>query len=276
MSNWISGEVELEGVSLHYTRTGGAKPPLVLAHGVTDDGLCWSPLARVLEAEWDCIMVDARGHGRSSAPETGYDPLTQGRDLAGLIAALGLRQPAVLGHSMGAGSTLGLASQFPEAVGAILLEDPPMWWRAPDPNDTTLAERAAGMGAWIAGLKLKTREELIAAERVNQPAWSDEELGPWADAKLRVSPHVARIFKDRFVERLGWPEALRTITCPALLISADPERGAIVTAEGAASLQAYMPQLQLVHIPGAGHNVRREQFAAYVQAVRGFLTSTGV
>jgi hypothetical protein len=60
---------------------------------VTDDGLCWSPLARLLEGERDVIMVDARGHGRSSAPEGGYDPLTQGRDLAGVIAALGLKKP---------------------------------------------------------------------------------------------------------------------------------------------------------------------------------------
>lgn len=276
MSNWTSGDVDLEGVRLHYTRTGGDKPPLVLAHGVTDDGLCWTPLARLLEAERDVIMVDARGHGRSSAPESGYDPLTQGRDLAGVIAALGLKKPPVLGHSMGAATTLGLASQFPDVPGAIVLEDPPAWWTPQPEEDAAMAERAAGIMAWIKSLRTKTREELIAGERVNSPTWSDDELGPWADSKLLVDPVVGRIFQDRFVSRLGWPEALRAISCPAVLITADPERGAIVTAEGAEGLRAVIPQLQVVHLAGAGHNIHRERFEGYVAAVRSFLSAAGV
>ncbi len=276
MSNWTSGDVDVDGVRLHYTRTGGDRPPLVLAHGVTDDGLCWTPLARLLEGERDVIMVDARGHGRSSAPETGYDPVTQGRDLAGVIAALGLKKPAVLGHSMGAATTMGLASQFPDIPGAVLLEDPPAWWLTETVDEKAQAERAAGVMAWIQSLGTKTREELIASERVNSPTWTDDELGPWADSKLRVNPVVGRIFKDRFVERLGWPEALRSISCPAMLITADPERGAIVTSEGAERLRAAIPQLQVVHLAGAGHNIHREQFEGYVAAVRSFLAAAGV
>ena len=67
VSEWHSGFVESNGIRLHYTRTGGDKPPLVLAHGVTDAGLCWTPLAEALAPEYDAIMVDARGHGRSDA-----------------------------------------------------------------------------------------------------------------------------------------------------------------------------------------------------------------
>ena len=48
MGDWQTGIVEANGVRLHYTRTGGDKPPVVLAHGVTDDGLCWSPVAAAL------------------------------------------------------------------------------------------------------------------------------------------------------------------------------------------------------------------------------------
>ena len=40
--DWRSGYVETNGIRLHYTRTGGDKPPLVLAHGVTDAGPCWT------------------------------------------------------------------------------------------------------------------------------------------------------------------------------------------------------------------------------------------
>ncbi len=93
-SAWQSGEVEANGIRLHYTRTGGAKPPVVLAHGFSDDGLCWTPVAEALAPRYDVIMVDARGHGRSSAPEQGYSATIQAADLQGVITALGLQRPA--------------------------------------------------------------------------------------------------------------------------------------------------------------------------------------
>jgi pimeloyl-ACP methyl ester carboxylesterase len=67
VGEWFSGDVVANGIRTHYSRTGGqtggGKPPLVLAHGATDSGLCWSRLARALEADYDVIMPDARGHG---------------------------------------------------------------------------------------------------------------------------------------------------------------------------------------------------------------------
>ena len=60
MGDWESGYVEVSELRLHYTRTGGEKPPLVLAHGVTDDGLCWTPIVAALETDYDVVMVDAR------------------------------------------------------------------------------------------------------------------------------------------------------------------------------------------------------------------------
>src|SRR5215218_7239361 len=123
MGAWQSGEVEANGITLHYTRTGGDGPPVVLAHGFSDDGLCWTPVAEALAREYDVVMVDARGHGRSDAPEWGYGSAEQAGDLAGAIAALGLHRPAVLGHSMGAATALALAGTRPDVPGAILLED---------------------------------------------------------------------------------------------------------------------------------------------------------
>ena len=64
MNNWTEGDVITNGVRMHYYRTGdGSKPPLVLCHGFSDSGLCWTPTARALEADYDVVMIDARGHG---------------------------------------------------------------------------------------------------------------------------------------------------------------------------------------------------------------------
>jgi N-formylmaleamate deformylase len=184
--DWQTGYVETNGLRLHYTRTGGEKPPLVFAHGVTDAGLCWTPVAEALAAEYDAIMVDARGHGRSDAPDGSDGPTEQADDLAGVITALELERPAVLGHSMGAATALVLAGAYPDLPGVILLEDPPAWWT--DWSDTPAAlERHVAMRERALGLKCKTREELIAGQRAEQPDWSDTEFEPWADAKQWIS-----------------------------------------------------------------------------------------
>lgn len=268
MSSWQSGYVEANGLKLYYTRTGGAKPPVVLAHGFSDDGLCWTPVAEALAADYDVIMVDARGHGRSDAPEAGYGAADHAADLAGVIRALDLTRPAVLGHSMGAVSALALAGLYSELPRAVLLEDPPPLW-TPAPEDQATA-RPSPMRSWIIDVKRKTREELIAYIRQQSPAWPEAELGPWADSKLRFSFNV---LGGGAPTPMDWPAALNRITCPALLITADPALGAIMTPEDAAALQAQIPQLRIAHIAGAGHNVRREQFERYLKAVRDFLSA---
>jgi N-formylmaleamate deformylase len=275
MSTWQSGELTANGLRIHYTRTGGDKPPMVLSHGVTDDGLCWTPLAKALEANYDVIMVDARGHGLSEAPPTGYEPTEQAADLAGIISGLGLQKPILLGHSMGAQTTLLLAGLYPDLPGAILLEDPPDWWMPPKPITPEDAERMAMMAQWMSGLKSKSKEQLIAEQRAMSPSWSEDELGPWADSKLRFSPQVMSIFGSNPAEGVDWKAVLPRIKCPALLITADPALGSIVSEASAQALKEQVPQLKIAHIPGAGHNIRREQFDLYLAAVRTFLDELG-
>jgi pimeloyl-ACP methyl ester carboxylesterase len=249
MSSWQSAELEANGLRLHYTRTGGDKPPLVLAHGFSDDGLCWTPVARALEDDYDVIMVDARGHGQSQAAEQSYSDLDLGNDLAGAITALRLRRPAVLGHSMGAATALALAGAHPDVPGVILLEDPPVRWIAQSGAGPADQAWQARMHDRITGLKTKTR----------------------AGTANRRRPSRAIVM---WISAMIWPALVSGITCSALLFTADPAHGAIVTEADAAALQALVPQLRVAHIADAGHSIRRDQFDRYMQVVRGFLGET--
>jgi N-formylmaleamate deformylase len=100
VTGWISRVCEANGI--HYLRTGGVKPSLVLLHGLTGNGACWTPLAHCLEDEYDVVMPDARGHGNSSAPLQGYTYGGHAADVIELIRELTLARPILLGHSMGA------------------------------------------------------------------------------------------------------------------------------------------------------------------------------
>jgi pimeloyl-ACP methyl ester carboxylesterase len=53
----------------------------------------------------------------------GYILTEMASDLQGVIAGLGLVRPAIIGHSMGGGTTLALAGLYPNVPGAIILED---------------------------------------------------------------------------------------------------------------------------------------------------------
>jgi pimeloyl-ACP methyl ester carboxylesterase len=66
---------------------------------------------------------------------------------------------------------------------------------------------------------------------------------------------------------------LRRITRPVLLITTDPETGGLVRPETASALQDLVPQTQIAHIPQASHNIRRDQFARFLEVVRAFLAT---
>jgi N-formylmaleamate deformylase len=270
MPEWFSGDVVANGVRIHYYRTAGDKPPLVLSHGATDSGLCWTRVARALESDYDVILADARGHGLSDAPPSGYASSDRAADLAGLIEALGLQRPAVGGHSMGAGTTLRLIAEYPELASCAILEDPGFRSAeqpAPRPD-------VAAPGATLRDLVRQAQSDgldaTIARGRAASPGWAAEEFEPWADAKL----HVSRNYLDDQTSRgtgQEWRESLPRVRCPVLLVTSDPELGGIVTPEVAQEASRLLPSLRMVRLRGAGHNIRREQFEPFVRDVREFL-----
>jgi len=123
---------------------------------------------------------------------------------------------------------------------------------------------------WLvyAKLKRRTREELIAGQHAETPGWSEAELGPWADSKLRLSFNVLNQDHTAIPD---WKGLAQHVTSPALLITGDPALGAIVDSAGAAALQQLIAHLHVARIAGAGHSIRRDRFAEYMAVVRAFL-----
>lgn len=267
MSNWPSNYIDVNGIKLHYHRTGGDKPPLILLHGITDSGLCWLRTGLALEADYDLIMVDARGHGLSGKPDTGYTYTEHADDVAGLVQALGLKNPAVMGHSMGAGTAANFGANYPDLAGCLILEDPP--WR-PDDETVTSEERLNRANEWRTTIEARQRlspAEIKAEGRETNPLWDEIEFGPWSEAKTRVSPNVTQLVTTLRT----WQDVVPQISCPTLLITGDPDVGALVTPDTARDVAEENSHIQVAHIPDAGHNIRRDQFTAFITAVTRFL-----
>ncbi len=275
LPHWTQNFVDVSGSRFHYTRTGGAesgKPVLVLAHGYTDNGLCWTAMARELEAGWDVVLPDARGHGLSERVKPG-ETLDLDADLAGFIRALGLERPVVGGHSMGAGTTAQMDARFPGLARALILEDP-TWFdappRRPEPAASPTGEQPDPYQQWLSNMGDFTMEGLIAKGRADSPTWPEIELGPWAESKMQIDPEFVRHVRTLSMLS-GWEHVAAALNAPTLLITADHEKGSIVTPEVSARATALCPQIQVAHIPGVGHCIRREAGKAYMDAVKKFL-----
>ena len=268
MVNWLAGDVHANGIKIHYYRTGGTKMPLVLNHGATDNGLCWTPVATALEGQYDLIMPDSRWHGFSEGPADGNSPDCQVEDLVGFVQALGLEKPVLMGHSMGANTVFQAASRYPKLARAIILEDPPFREPVAEENPGQAQSFFAQVRQSLLKYKAMSREELVEMIHLQSPSWQKGELGPWADSKLRFSFNILTADEPAAVD---WPATVRRITCPALLITADPEKGAIITPDVAQKAVQALPSLRVVRIQGAGHNIRREAFEPYMEAVKNFL-----
>jgi pimeloyl-ACP methyl ester carboxylesterase len=266
----IAGDVIANGVKLHYYRTGGSKSPIVLLHGVTDDGLCWSPVADVLSETFDVIMVDMRGHGKSNAPEEGYTLTVMAGEIVALIKELGLVKPIIMGHSMGAITALTLAGLYPDIAKAIILEDPPPFWMIKETN-LNEPQKPNPLALWIASNKRKTKEDLFAEVRALNPDWAEAELEPWVNSKLRYSPKIVKLVEMVDLSSMGFEELFKKISCPALLLTADLNKGAILGDKEISPLKQWIPLLEVVQIDSAGHNIRRDQFEPYMKAVQTFL-----
>ena len=127
MTAWSEGDIQANGITIHYYRTdGNNKPPILLLHGFTDSGLCWPRVSHDLEGSYDVTMTDARGHGHSGDSAADFSLALLADDAAAVIGALNLEKPYVLGHSMGAMTAATVAATYPDLVRAIVPEDP-LW-----------------------------------------------------------------------------------------------------------------------------------------------------
>ncbi|MDY6846421.1 MAG: alpha/beta hydrolase [Chloroflexota bacterium] len=255
-----------DGCKLFYTRTGsGDKPALVLAHGLTDFGLCWHQFASDLEDKYDIILYDAYGHGKSSrvSPEKRFDLV---EDLHDLIKTLKLEKPGLIGHSMGASTAAGFAAKYPEIVSCLVLEDPP--W---SDQKITEAEFKKSMQEWKKqnlASKEKPIKDLVRLKKKESPNWEETILKEWAQAKHEMDPN----FFDYYPYILrDWREIAKSITIPTLIVAGDNDRGAIVTPALGIEAVQLLEKGEFGHISAAGHCVRYEQYQPYLKMVELFL-----
>jgi len=110
-----SGTAPINGARLWYAEFGHG-PPVILVHGGLANSDYWGLQVPVLAAHYHVIVMDSRGHGRSTRTDTpiGYDLMSS--DVLGLMDYLHIRKAALIGWSDGAIIGLDIAIHHPDRL----------------------------------------------------------------------------------------------------------------------------------------------------------------
>jgi len=110
---------DVNGINVYY-ETYGTGSPLILLHGGLGSGEMFGPILPTLTARHQVIAVDLQGHGRTADIDRPLDVRLMADDVAALIDHLGLRQPDVVGYSLGGGVAFQVGFRHPEKVGRLV------------------------------------------------------------------------------------------------------------------------------------------------------------
>ena len=261
MTTWASGVCDANGIDIHYLRTGGARPAVVLLHGLTGSGACWTPLARALEDEFDVVMPDARGHGGSSAPRHGYRYDDHASDIVGLIRSLDLSRPVLLGHSMGGMTAAMVASREARDIRGLILVEPTFLSpeRQREVHESDVADQHRRM------LSL-SKSDLVAEATARHPRRSPETIELLAEARLKTRTDAFDVLTPPNPE---YRDVVSAIDVPILFVIGDSSP--VVTLEMATELRSLNPRIRIEQVRGAGHGLPFDQPGRLAEVVTTFL-----
>lgn len=262
MDKWTTGFCEANEINIHYLRTGGDKPPIILLHGLMGSGACWTPLAKALEGDYDVIMPDARGHGNSSRPERGYNYNCLAADVLSLIEVLSISKPVILGHSMGGMTAALVASQISKQLKSLVLVEPT--FLTPKRQREVYESDVAARHFQILN---QSREDFLAEMRIKRSHRSNELIELLVQARYQTCIDA---FEVLVPPNPNYKELVNNIDIPSLLVIGGA--GGVVSPEEAAELAKMNQRLEILQVAAAGHGIPYDQPALLAAIVRDFLS----
>lgn len=112
--------VPVNGIDMYYEEQGSGEP-LVLLHGFGGCGKNWMPFMGKLSERYRLIVVDMRGHGRSTNPENEFTHRQSAKDVLSLLDAIGIDRFSALGASSGGMTLLHMATLQPARIESMVL-----------------------------------------------------------------------------------------------------------------------------------------------------------
>lgn len=110
-----------DGETLEYVRRPGGVDPVVLIHGYADSWYSFKGVMDFLPQSFAVFAPTLLGHGRSSKPKRSYSIEGFATDVLQFMRSMGVKQAAVVGHSMGSFVAQCMALSYPARVSSLVL-----------------------------------------------------------------------------------------------------------------------------------------------------------
>ena len=272
-----SRNIVLRQLRFHFLEWGAPDaPPIVLLHGGHQSAHSWDLVSLHLAQHFRVLALDQRGHGDSEwARDVTYSNHEMSLDAEAFIAALGLRQPILMGHSMGGRNAMLLTRRDPSLLRALVIVDV-----GPEVSDRGRAviagfvrdnEEFDDLDHFVRNVQqydpYRSREHIERTVKYNMLERAD---GKYV-SKCDSNPRRLGIVRGSGPQENITLNDAREFRLPVLVV-----RGAnsgILTADGAERLRNALPQGTLVTVPDCGHNVHGQNTKGFIAAIGGFLAA---
>lgn len=262
----------------HYQILGTAgAPKLVFLHGLLGSGANWRKITSQFQDQFQILVYDQRGHGRSFQPPHGYRPEDYADDLHQILDELNWDKIHLVGHSLGGRNALNFAHRFPARLSSLTIED-----IGPEgtPENADKIKRLLG----LVPVPFKSRME---AKNFFENEFPKKLMGqgqattlanyfytnitekPDGTSNWRFSLQGVLESLESGHQTDRWEE-VRQLRTPTLWIRG--EKSQDLSAEVFGRVLEINPQIQGVEVAGAGHWVHFDQPDIFTQVLRDFLT----
>jgi len=197
------GYVENDGARIWYASFGSGFPVILLHGGLGNSGNWGYQVPVLVENGYHAIVIDSRGHGRSTRDERPYSYELMASDVLAVMDSLHLEKATLVGWSDGACTALILADKHPERVagvfyfacnmdssGAKEFEFTPIIGRCLNRHKRDYAQLSSTPD------QFDKFSEAVGFMQSTQPNYSAEDLG-----KINVPVVIVHSEHDEFIKR---------------------------------------------------------------------------
>ena len=231
-----------------YCEVHGQGEPLVLLHGFSGCGSNWEPFVGEFAREYQLVVPDLRGHGRSTNPSDEFTFRQSALDVFALLDSLEIERCKAIGVSGGAKTLIHMATQQPNRAEALVLASATPYF---PPQARAIMSQ-------------------MTPENRSDEEW--QLMRQWhkhGDEQIRALWRHGNSFKDSYDDMNFTPPYLSTITARTLIVHGD--RDPLYPANIAMELYEAIPRSYLWMIPNGGHGSIFEQKDAFIKTAAAFL-----
>jgi N-formylmaleamate deformylase len=236
--------------------------PMVVVPGITTPAGAFDfAAARLAAGGRDVYVLDMRGRGLSErSPYGTHRSGDYADDVLALIEHVGLEQPILIGHSLGARVVAAARAKVPGCAVAVIAVDPPMSGPGRRPYPIALGQFVSGILGARAG-----RGDIEA--RQHYPTWTDEQIaarGKW----LATCDEVAVVESYSWFHLEAFDPVWREVEPPALLVYG--EESPVVTEADVAELARLNPRAIVVSVSRSGHMIPWDNLEEMLEKIEEF------